>query len=82
MSPTTEILTILQEEAAEVIQIASKIHRFGHSPDNIKRLELELGDLQCMIDLCIEHQLVDETRIQLYAKDKREKLRNWSNIPI
>ena len=82
MNTTTEILTILQEEAAEVIQIVSKIHRFGHHSDNIKRLELELGDLQCMIDLCIEHQLVDETRIQLYAKDKREKLRNWSNIPL
>lgn len=82
MNTATEILTILQEEAAEVIQIVSKIHRFGHSSDNIKRLEQELGDLQCMIDLCIEHQLVDETRIQLYAKDKREKLRNWSNIPL
>jgi NTP pyrophosphatase (non-canonical NTP hydrolase) len=82
MNTATEILTILQEEAAEVIQIVSKIHRFGHSPDNIKRLEQELGDLQCMIDLCIEHQLVDETRIQLYAKDKREKLRNWSNISL
>ena len=82
MNTSTEILTILQEEAAEVIQIVSKLHRFGHHPDNIKRLELELGDLQCMIDLCIEHQLVDETRIQLYAKDKREKLRNWSNIPL
>jgi NTP pyrophosphatase (non-canonical NTP hydrolase) len=82
MNTTTEILTILQEEAAEVIQIASKIHRFGHSSDNIKRLEQELGDLQCMIDLCIEHQLVDETRIQLHSKDKRQKLKNWSNIPL
>lgn len=75
-----EILTILQEEAAEVIQIASKIHRFGHHPDNMKRLAEELGDLQCMIDLCIEHQLVDETKVQSYAKDKREKLKMWSNI--
>ena len=82
MSPATEILTILQEEAAEVIQIASKIHRFGHSSDNMKRLEQELGDLQCMIDLCIENQLVDEARIQLYAQDKRQKLKTWSNIPL
>ena len=82
MNSTTEILTILQEEAAEVIQIVSKIHRFGHHPDNIKRLEQELGDLQCMIDLCIEYQLVDETRIQLHSKDKRQKLKTWSNIPL
>jgi len=82
MKPLTEILTILQEEAAEVIQIASKIHRFGYHPDNIKRLEQELGDLQCMIDLCIEHQFVDEARLQLYAQDKRQKLKTWSNIPL
>lgn len=82
MNTMTEILTILQEEAAEVIQIASKIHRFGHHPDNMKRLAQELGDLQCMIDLCIEYQLVDETKIQLYSQDKRQKLKTWSNIPI
>lgn len=82
MNTMTEILTILQEEAAEVIQIASKIHRFGHHPDNMKRLAQELGDLQCMIDLCIKYQLVDETKIQLYSQDKRQKLKTWSNIPI
>lgn len=82
MNTITEILTILQEEAAEVIQIASKIHRFGHHPDNLKRLTQELGDLQCMIDLCVEYQLVDETKIQLYSQDKRQKLKTWSNIPI
>lgn len=82
MNTITEILTILQEEAAEVIQIASKIHRFGHHPDNMKRLAQELGDLQCMIDLCVEYQLVDETKIQLYSQDKRQKLKTWSNIPI
>jgi NTP pyrophosphatase (non-canonical NTP hydrolase) len=82
MKPIAEILTILQEECAEVIQIASKIHRFGHHPDNMKRLAEELGDLQCMIELCIEHQLVDETKLQIYSKDKREKLRTWSTIPL
>jgi NTP pyrophosphatase (non-canonical NTP hydrolase) len=75
-----EILTILQEECAEVIQIASKIHRFGHHPDNMKRFQQELGDLQCMIDLCIEHGFVDEARIKLYAQEKRQKLKVWSNI--
>ena len=82
MNPTTEILTILQEEAAEVIQIVSKIHRFGMHTDNNKRLEQELGDLQCMINLCIEHHLVDETMLQIRTKEKREKLKTWSNIPL
>lgn len=75
-----EILTILQEECAEVIQIASKIHRFGHHPDNMKRLAEELGDLQCMIDLCVEHNLVDATKLQIYSQEKRQKLKVWSNI--
>jgi hypothetical protein len=75
-----EILTILQEECAEVIQIASKIHRFGHHPDNMKRLAEELGDLQCMIDLCVEHDLVDATKLQIYRQEKRQKLKVWSNI--
>ena len=75
-----EILTILQEECAEVIQIASKIHRFGHHPDNMKRLAEELGDLQCMIDLCVEHDLVDVTKLQIYSQEKRQKLKMWSNI--
>jgi len=77
-----EILTILQEECAEVIQIASKIHRFGHHPDNMKRLAEELGDLQCMIDLCVEHDLVDATKLQIYSQEKRQKLKVWSNIDI
>lgn len=92
MDTRTEILTILQEEAAEVIQIISKIHRFGFNTDaystdgvfttNARRLEKELGDLQCMIDLCIEHQLVDQTMLQIRTQEKREKLKTWSNIPV
>ena len=77
-----EILTILQEECAEVIQIASKIHRFGHHPDNMKRLAEELGDLQCMIDVCVEHGLVDATKLQIYTQEKRQKLKVWSNIDL
>ena len=77
-----EILTILQEECAEVIQIASKIHRFGHHPDNMKRLAEELGDLQCMIDLCVEHDLVDATKLQIYTQEKRQKLKVWSDIDL
>ncbi len=91
MNTTSEILTILQEEAAEVIQIVSKIHRFGYNSDtlhggyilnNAKRLEEELGDLQCMINLCIEHHLVDEAMLQIRTQEKREKLKTWSNIPV
>jgi NTP pyrophosphatase (non-canonical NTP hydrolase) len=54
-----ECLNILQEEAAEVIQAASKIKRFGilnRKPgaelNNLQNLELEIGDVLAMIELC------------------------------
>ena len=54
-----ECLNILQEECAEVIQAASKIKRFGiynSKPgaelNNLQNLEMELGDVLAMIDLC------------------------------
>jgi hypothetical protein len=82
-----ETLVILQEEAAEVIQAISKIHRFGidnHCPitgeSSLETLNKELGDLQCMIDLCVEQGIIKPLRLQHYVRAKREKLKLWSNI--
>ena len=57
MNRSEEILTILQEECAEVIQAVSKIKRFGMF-HNMENLHKELADLQCMIDLSYEYILV------------------------
>ena len=52
-----ECLNILQEECAEVIQIASKIKRFGligkrlDHTTNLANLEMELGDMLAMVEL-------------------------------
>lgn len=78
----TELLTVLQEECAEVIQEASKIKRFGHNPDNLLRFEKEMGDLMCMIDLCQEYDLISFTNIEHYSKLKREKLKKYSDILV
>jgi hypothetical protein len=82
-----ETLVILQEEAAEVIQAISKIHRFGidnHNPvtgeSSIETLHKELGDLQCMINLCIEQGIIKPHRLEHYTVAKREKLKIYSNI--
>ena len=82
-----EILDITQEECAEVIVAVSKISRFGldnfkpgKPKTNRQHLAEELGDLQCMIDLCVEHDLVDATKLQIYSQEKRQKLKVWSNI--
>lgn len=86
-SKEKEILDITQEECAEVIVAISKISRFGL--DNFKpgkpltnrqHLAEELGDLQAMIDLCIDYNLVDREEVQVAASNKIAKLKKWSNI--
>lgn len=77
---STELLTVLMEECGEVIQEAAKIMRFGQQPENLVRFEKEIGDLQCMISLCQEYDLISFTNIEEYAEQKREKLKQWSEI--
>jgi NTP pyrophosphatase (non-canonical NTP hydrolase) len=87
---TKEILTILQEECAEVIVEVSKCFRFG--PDqmmqgvdvsNIQRLEKELGDLLAMVELLTDKDIgVSKEGLELAKKAKFEKLKQWSNIII
>ena len=81
-----EVLVITQEEAAEVIQEISKIYRFGIddcAKDGIthrKRLETEIGDLLCMIDIMVDNRLIDPTAVELARQAKVTKLRRYSQI--
>jgi len=82
-----EILSIAQEECAEVIQSISKIFRFGFdakhpekTQDNRQHLEEEIGDLLCMISLMLEFGLVNGAALQKAESAKYEKLKQWSNI--
>ena len=84
---TSEVMDILQEECAEVIQAVSKIRRFGMDnakpgkpKTNREHLEEELGDLYAMIDILQELDIVSWTNIEKAAEAKREKLKTWSNI--
>lgn len=81
MNRTEEILTILQEECAEVIQAVSKVKRFGMY-HNIENLQKELADLQCMIDISYEFVLVSSDPADIFKKiaEKREKLKIYSKI--
>ena len=82
-----EVMNILSEECAEVIQAISKCHRFGM--DNVKpgkpktnreHLEEELGDLLAMVDILLEMDVVDSEALQLAKIAKIEKLKKWSTI--
>ena len=87
---TREILIILQEECAEVIQDVAKCFRFGpdqvhlNSKDGrtqIQNLEKELGDVMAMIELLQDENIgVTKYGIDLAKKAKFEKLKKWSNI--
>jgi NTP pyrophosphatase (non-canonical NTP hydrolase) len=82
-----EVMDILQEECAEVIQAVSKIRRFGmdnHKPGKPKtnrdHLAEELGDMLAMIDILIEKDIVSESQLRSAKAAKIEKLKTWSNI--
>ena len=84
----SEVLDILQEEAAEVIQAVSKIRRFGadnakHGTDqtNVQHLEEELGDMLAMIDILLINEVVSWGNLHAAKRAKIEKLKKWSNIP-
>ena len=83
-----EILLITQEECAEVTQAISKVFRFGLNerwpepinPTNKERLEEEVGDLLCMIEMMTEEEIIDAGAVANAAQAKRAKLAKWSNI--
>jgi NTP pyrophosphatase (non-canonical NTP hydrolase) len=76
-----ELLTILMEEAAEVIQEASKCIRFGVD-GNMAHLEKEIGDFMCMIELLHEHDHISFNRLERFVEEKRNKLKKYSNLII
>ena len=86
-SKETEVMDILQEECAEVIQMISKCRRFGIDNTHLKagvsnraKLTEEIGDLMCMIQLAQEFEVVDAGEVLAASAKKREKLKIWSDI--
>jgi NTP pyrophosphatase (non-canonical NTP hydrolase) len=80
-----EALIITQEECAEVSQAISKILRFGLNDQydgktNKERLEQEIGDLMCMIDILYEKNIISQNMVDASSVYKRDKLKQWSNI--
>ena len=83
-----EILLITQEECAEVTQAISKVFRFGFTErwpkdavtNNKERLEEEVGDLLCMIDIMVKNGIISDENLNKARNSKREKLKTWSSI--
>ena len=82
-----EILRIAQEECGEVVQMVSKVCRFGLDQQHLKddkpnreRLTEEFGDLACMIKLAVQFGIITEDGLLEASSKKEEKLKVWSNI--
>lgn len=79
-----ELLTILMEEAAEVIVAASKLLRFGAGDkypetgmENSDQLALEIGHFFCMADMALESDLISEAVVSEGSVNKRHKLKTY-----
>lgn len=85
-SKTNEILDILQEECAEVIQEISKCRRFGmdnqYNGDKTQREKLvqEIGDVELLIELLHAYQLFTKTELHEAKNQKSQKLDKYSTI--
>lgn len=73
-----EILTILAEECAELIQEIMKMKRKDHYRS--ETFESEVGDVICLLQIAEEHGLFDTDKSAVFAASKRTKLHKWSKI--
>jgi NTP pyrophosphatase (non-canonical NTP hydrolase) len=74
MRDTKDVMAILQEECAEVVQAVSKINRFGLESEwqgitNKQSLITEIGDVLAIISI-----LVDETDININSDDLQKAI--------
>ncbi len=83
-----ELLTILAEEAAEVVQAAMKIARFGvgdvhpdHPQGNCAALGQELGDMQEVISRLIARGIVNPHMIRDGVARKKRHLAEFMQHP-
>lgn len=81
-----QLMAITAEECGELTQVCMKILRKYDRIDGIddakwnEKLIEELGDVYCMMDLLLEHGMVDEEAIYNRAQVKRAKLARWSTL--
>ena len=75
-----EILDILQEECAEVIQAVSKVRRFGLR-NNVEELCKEIADVEYLIKLAkMNVNEISNFNYGIAEHKKYEKLKVYSNI--
>lgn len=81
MRNTKEVMAVLQEECAEVVQAVSKINRFGLESEwqgvsNKQALITEIGDVLAVIQVLVEETDINITEDSLFdaVEAKKKKL--------
>lgn len=79
MNRKEELLGILQEECAEIIQAISKLSRFGDNERNRKDLKTELGDFFGVFKIIVDegHLVVEPDEFQALAEAKIAKVEKY-----
>ncbi len=79
-------MDILQEECGELIVAVSKVRRFGlfntykDGGTQKEHLTQEAGDVMLMIQLLVDHGVIDENELKEASESKATKLKVWSKI--
>jgi|TARA_B100000959_G_C14889617_1_gene586112 NTP pyrophosphatase (non-canonical NTP hydrolase) len=77
---TRELMTCTSEECGELVQACMKVVRYGLEKPKVDALLEEVGDVQCLIDLMVEHGLLNLKDIERRIITKRDKLKKWSSL--
>ena len=75
-----ELMTLLAEECGELTQACMKVQRHGLDERRKTALIEEVGDVQCLIDLLITHDVLTFDQCYLRVDVKNDKLREWSTL--
>jgi NTP pyrophosphatase (non-canonical NTP hydrolase) len=81
-----QLMAITAEECGELTQLCMKVMRKYTTLEEIendKYRELmieEAGDVLCMIELMVEHEILTNEDLRARVKVKRDKLKTWSNL--
>lgn len=80
-----QLMVITMEECGELTQVCSKVIRKAATIDEIpekdrQKLLEEAGDVYCMIELMMQHGILEQREVLERAEVKYEKLKQWSDL--
>jgi len=80
-----QLMVITSEECGELTQVCMKHMRKFDGGDQVdekwhNKLTEEAGDVLCMIELLVEHNLLTKSDLDARVQVKRNKLKTWSEL--